>query len=329
MISNKLTEQFKQIDELLVGARKVLVASHENPDPDAVSSVLIVHNMFKKWGLESLPYLPNSAPKSLNYLPGFFDIKYEIGDFEPDIMFALDYGDFKRLRLPNRILNDSRLNIVTIDHHVESDQRGKIKILEPGFSSASEIVYHWLKYRNIEIDKNIATCLLCGIISDSGGFRHVSTSSETLNIVSELLSSGVSLNKISRQTLTPDKPLNFSKAWGQVLLRTKLDKDTHLAYSWITLEDLNKYKVNLVDFDGITNLISTSSPTNLGLFLVEYEKGKIKGSLRSEPCGGRDVVKIAKVLGGGGHSYAAGFQQEGTIEETLKKVLDIVAGPTL
>lgn len=319
-----LNEQFKQIDELLRDARKILVASHENPDPDAVSSVLAIHNILKGQGFESLPYLPSSAPKNLNYLPGFFEIKYQIDDFTPDILFALDYGDFKRLKLPERLFNDPQLAIVTIDHHVESDQRGGVKILEPEFSSTSEIVYRWLKYKNIKIDKNIATCLLSGIISDSGGFRHVSTSSETLNTVSELLSLGVSLNKITSQTLTFDRPLNFSKAWGRVLSKTKLDENTNLAYSWVTFDDLERYKINLADFDGITNLISTSSPVNLGLFLVEYDKGKIKGSLRSEPYGGRDVVKIAKALGGGGHPYAAGFQQGGTLEETLKKVINLI-----
>lgn len=315
-----LSQQFKQIDELLSGNRKVLIASHENPDPDAVSSVLAIHNILKREGFESFPYLPNLPPKNLNYLPAFFEIKCQIADnFEPDVLFALDYGDFKRLKLP-----PLKAAIITIDHHVQSDQRGEVKILEPEFSSTSEIVYHWFKYKNIKIDKDIATCLLSGIISDSGGFRHVSTSSETLNIVSELLSSGVSLNKITRQTLTFDRPLNFSKIWGQVLSRTTLDQKTNLAYSWLTLDDLLKYKATLADFDGITNLISTSSPVNLGLFLVEYERGRVKGSLRSEPYRGRDVVKIAKALGGGGHSYAAGFQQEGTVEETLKKVINLI-----
>lgn len=323
-MSHKLNEQFKQIDELLRSARRVLVASHENPDPDAVSSVLTIHNILKSEGFESLPYLPTPAPKSLNYLPGFFEIRCQIDDFEPDVLLALDYGDFKRLKLPDSILNQSNLNIITIDHHVESDQKGKIKIVEPEFSSTSEIVYHWLKHRNVRINKDIAACLLSGIISDSGGFRHVSTSSETLNIVSELLSLGVSLNKITRQTLTIDSAFNFSKAWGMVLSRAKLDEKTNLAYSWLVFEDLDKYKISLADFDGITNLISASSPVNLGLFLVEYERGKIKGSLRSEPYGGRDVVKIAKTLGGGGHPYAAGFQQEGTVEETLKKVINLI-----
>lgn len=323
-MNNSLIVQFQQIDELLKGARKVLIASHQRPDPDAVASVLALHYLFKKKNLESFPYLPDPPSKNLSYLPGFFEIKTEVDDFEPNLLFGLDYGDFKRLRLPEHILKNPSLKIITIDHHLESDQQGEVKILEPGFSSTTEIIYHWLKYQNIEIDNEIATCILTGIISDSGGFRHVSVTAETLNIVSELLLKGVSLNKIIGQTLAFKSSPNFSKAWGRVLFRAKLDQKTNLAYSWFSAEDFEKFGVKSADFDGITNLISTGSPLNLGLFLVEYEKGRIKGSLRSEPHGGINVVKIAKGLGGGGHPYAAGFQQEGTIEETLKKVLNLV-----
>ncbi len=324
MMSNSLNQQFQKIDELLKGARRVLVASHQSPDPDAVASVLALHYLFKKKNLESFPYLPDSPPKNLSYLPGFFEINTELEDFEPDILFGLDYGDFKRLRLPEHILKNPSLKIITIDHHLESDQRGEVKILEPGFSSTTEIIYHWLKYQNVEIDNKIATCLLTGIISDSGGFRHVSVTAETLSIVSELLLRGVSLNKIIGQTLTFKKPLHFSQAWGRVLSRAKLDQKTNLAYSWFSTEDFERFGVKAADFNGITNLISTGSPSNLGLFLVECEKGRIKGSLRSEPHGGKNIIKVAKALGGGGHPYAAGFSQEGTIEETLKKVLNLI-----
>lgn len=323
-MSNHLIQQFQQIDELLKSAKRVLIASHENPDPDAVSSVLCLHYIFKKHDLESFPYLPDSPSKNLSFLPGFFEIKTEIEAFQPDILFGLDYGDFKRLRIPEHILENSFLKKITIDHHLEGDQRGEVKILESGFSSTTEIIYHWLKFENIEIDKEIATCLLTGIISDSGGFRHVSTSSGTLSIVSELLLKGVSLNKIARQTLTFNKSPGVSRAWGQILFQTKLDEGTNLAYSWLSFEDLKKFRVNPTDFEGIANLISTVSPQNLGLFLVEYEKGKIKGSLRSEPSGEKNVIEAAKALNGGGHYYASGFSQEGTIEETLKKVLNLI-----
>jgi len=63
---------------------------------------------------------------------------------------------------------------------------------------------------------------------------------------------------------------------------------------------------------------------SFSLFLVEYEKGKVKGSLRSEPYKGKDITELAKALGGNGHSYAAGFKQEGSIEEVLKKVYNLI-----
>ena len=323
-MANDLFQQFQRIDGLLKNARRVLIASHQNPDPDAVSSILVLHYIFKKENLESLPFLPDLPPKNLSFLPGFFEIKNEIGSFQPDVLLGLDYGDFKRLRIPEDILNRLSLNIITIDHHLESDQRGEVKILDPEFSSTSEIIYHWLKYKNIEIDKEIATCLLTGIFSDSGGFCHVATSARTLNIVSELLLKGVSLNKIAAQTLLFQKSLNISRAWGQILCRVQLNEETGLAYSWVTADDFVDFGLSLADFDGIANLVSTGSPFNLGLFLVEYERGKIKGSLRSELQSEKNAVKIAKALGGGGHPYAAGFMQEGTVEEILKKVLKLI-----
>jgi len=323
-MDNSLNLPFQKIGELLKRVKRILIASHQNPDPDAVASVLALHYVFQKRNLETFPYLPNQPASNLSFLPGFFEIKTKIDSFDPQALFCLDYGDFQRLRLPEHILQKQDCSLVTIDHHLAGDQRGEIKILEPAYSSTSEILYHWLKYENIEINKDLATLLLTGIFSDSGGFCHVSTSPQTLNIVSDLLLKGVSLNKIAKNTLDFQRPLNLSRAWGQVLARTQLDDKTGLAYSWITLEDLDKFQVGMVDFDGIANIIAAASFSNLGLFLVEYEKGKVKGSLRSEPSDGKNAAEIVKALGGGGHPYAAGFSQEGSIEETLKKVLNLI-----
>jgi phosphoesterase RecJ-like protein len=323
-MSDILNQKFQQIDRIIEGAEKILIASHENPDADAVASVLTFHYFFKKNNLASLPYLADVPPKNLSFLPGFFEIKKEIGDFVPDVLLCLDYGDFKRLRLPESVLKRQPLHIITIDHHLESDQRGEVKILDTKFSSTAEIIYRWLKYKNVEIGREIATALLTGIFDDSGGFCHVSTSSETLNIVSELISKGVSLNQIATQTLLFHKPLGFYRAWGQVLSQTKIDKKTGLAYAYLDIDSFERLGMKLVDFDGLANLVSTSSPLNLGLFLIEYEKGKVKGSLRSEPKAKKNAADIAQALGGGGHHYAAGFQQEGTIDEVLQKVLKLI-----
>lgn len=319
-----LEEQFNQITLILKNAKKVLVASHQNPDSDAVASVLALYRAFKNRGLETMAFLPDEAPGNLGFLPGFFEIKTNIGSFEPDTIVCLDYGDFRRLKLPENISALRNCHIITIDHHLESDQRGEVLVLEPSFSSTSEIIYHWYKHENLEIDKDVATLLLTGIFSDSGGFCHASTTPGTMNIVSELLLKGAPFNKIVRQTIHYQKPLNLCRVWGQVLARTKIDEVTGLAYSSLNSEDLTKSGVKMADFDGITNIISAASRINLGMFLVEYEKGMIKGSLRSEPSAGKNVAQIVKSLGGGGHQYAAGFTQAGSVDEVLKKVLNLI-----
>lgn len=322
-MSDSLTKQFYQIDEILKGAKKVLVASHENPDPDAIGSVLALHCFFKEQNKISFPYLPDSPPKYLNFLPGFFEIKNEINDFQPDILFCLDYGDFRRLKLPNLL---QPKNLITLDHHVGGDQRGEIKVIESNISSTAEIIYLLMKELGININKSIATCLLTGIISDSGGLRHSSTSSRTFKIASELFSLGVNYNQILHRTLSLDTFLEISKTLGKALTRIKFDKKNRLAYSWLSFKDLQPVskKILFSDLAGIANLISIASPVNFGLFLVEYEPRKIKGSLRSGFSGERRVNELAKAMGGGGHPYAAGFKQEGTIEEVLKKVLDLI-----
>jgi len=102
------------------------------------------------------------------------------------------------------------------------------------------------------------------------------------------------LSKISRQTLDFKKPLNLSQAWGQILSRTQIDRETELAYSWISVDDLQRFNVASADFDGIANLISAGSSLNLGLFLVEYEKGKVKGKAKGRfgiPLEGKIIIR--------------------------------------
>ncbi len=314
---DNLNLQFQQINELLKKAKNILIASHENPDADAVGSALALYLIFKNKGIKSFIYLPDSPSENLNFLPNFNKIKTFIEPIDFDFLVCLDYGDFKKLRLPKEL---EKKQIITLDHHLKSDQRGTIKIIEPKFSSTAEIIYLWLKNSEIEISQDIATCLLTGIVSDSGGFSHITTTSQTLMAASELISVGAPLLKIIEKTLTLKNPLNCSKIWARALSRITEDKEKGITFSWISFKDLLECEAKLSDLNGIINLISNASSTNSCLFLVEYKERKIKGSLRSEPYRGEGVVSIAKALGGGGHLYAAGFQQEGTIEQVLENV---------
>ncbi len=178
-MSNRISEQFQRVNELLKGAQNIFITSHESPDADAVGSILAMSFALDRQNFKNFIYLPDEAPQYLSFLPGFEKLKKEIPSFDFDLLVCLDYGDFERLKLPQ---NFSEKKIITLDHHLASEQKGNIKIINPELSSTAEIIYLWLTESGLEIDKEIATCLLAGIISDTGGFKHVSTSPQTLEI---------------------------------------------------------------------------------------------------------------------------------------------------
>jgi len=321
-MTNETEKQFQKIKYLLSEKKRVLVMAHENPDADAVGSMLALSFLLEKMGHQVFLFSPDELPEYLNFLPSFESITNNLPLLENvDLAFCLDYGDFKRLRFSDDFLEEK---IITIDHHLESTQKGIVKIIDSGYSSTAEIIYFLANYLGLEIDKTIATCLLSGILYDTGGLRHISTSPQTLKVVSDLLSKGLSLEDISQKILTSGKSLIDSKIWAEVLSRVVLDKKRKFVFSWVYFEDFNKYQISISDLDGIASLISTISDASFSLFLIESEKGKIKGSLRSEPHKAENIIGIAKALGGNGHSFAAGFKQEGSIEEVLQKVYNFI-----
>ena len=333
--------QFQKINALLKNAKNILIVSHEDPDADAIGSMLGLNLFLKEIGLKPFLYLSDSPPNFFSFLPGFSEIKNKIPkDLDFDLLFGLDYGDFKRLNLPGYVLAKKSLikNLITIDHH-QGRQTGKVKIVDPKVSSTCEIIYQWLKEAPPAgslpidiIDKEIATCLLTGIVGDTGGFSHVSTSFRTMRAASDLLSKGAPLDRIENLTLFSESTslLKSAEIFGKVLSRIKTVPECKLVYSWLSTEDLRNQPFSTLELNEIlgegrvASIISKELNCNFALFLIEYKKGEIRGCLRSEPFKGKKVDQIAKKLGGGGHPYAAGFKQRGTIEEVLKKVLDLV-----
>jgi phosphoesterase RecJ-like protein len=314
--------KFKEIDKRIEGSKNILISAHENPDADAFGSVLALNLFLKKKGLNPYLYIPGFSGGSLGFLPDFFKIRgFFPKNINFDMLFGLDYGSFERLNIPENSIPEE--NVVTIDHH-KGNHKGSIKVIDEKISSACELLYNWFLSEN-GIDKEIADCLLTGIVADTGGFSHISTSPETLKSVSYLLSKGASLSKIANCVLSSRSVFQkeSSQVFGKVLSRIKVIPDRGLTYSWLSFDDTEK-GFSTFDLNGIPSVLCKESSCNFALFLFEYEKGKVKGSLRSEPFKGKKVDSIARELGGGGHPYASGFKQEGTVDSVLKNVLGLV-----
>jgi phosphoesterase RecJ-like protein len=167
---------------------------------------------------------------------------------------------------------------------------------------------------NISLNKEIATCLLTGIFTDTGSFMHDSTTPAILKMAAKLMTKGARLSHIAHETYQK-KDLPCLCIWGKALSRIMVSDKTGAAVSVITPEDMQECRAELDDLSGVVNLLNALPQAQFALLLAEYEPGKIKGSLRSEPHKNIDVSKLAKFLGGGGHKLASGFEVEGHLVE--------------
>jgi phosphoesterase RecJ-like protein len=313
------SQEFSKVAQLIKEKNNVLLAVHERPDGDALGSMIAMFSLLRKFGDKRVVmFSKDPVPPHLAFLPYSERVTCERSEFVPDLFFGFDYGDFSRLGIDYNSLSSSI--IVTFDHHPPFKQMGDVVIIDTSASSTCEILYNFIKEAGYEISPRIATALLTGIFTDTGGFAHVNTSVATLKAAGDLLRYGVSVQNLHKHTFSRKSPETL-RVWGHILKDILCDSDIGMAYVAISLERFRELASSLDDFEGIVNIINTPPDIRFSLLLIEHEPQVIKGSLRSEPFQGVDVSMIARALGGGGHKYAAGFERS---DESLKDVLERV-----
>jgi len=294
-------------------AQRVLIGTHEHPDGDAIGSSLALRHALGLQGKQVTCYIPDPAPDYLQFLPGFDElttIKPNVADY--DLVVILDCTKLFRAHLEQEVR--SHPNAIVIDHHHDNDEGGALNLVLPNAAAVAQILTEIFLEHNVTINRDIATCLLTGIFTDTGSFMHDSTTPEILELASELMGRGARLSHIAHETYQK-KDLPSLRIWGEALSRVVVNEQTGAAVSCITHHDLTQHGATLEDLSGVVNLLNTLPKTKFALLLTEYEPGKIKGSFRSEPHKGVDVSKLAKRLGGGGHKLASGFEVPGHIEQ--------------
>lgn len=286
-----------------------LLMIHEDPDGDTLAATIAIFWALKKIGKNTAMVCKDPVPKPFVFLPGTSKIKPDIlfGDYE--VIIIVDCGDLKRTGFPDRLKKFARIskNLINIDHHPKNDlwKIANLNLVDQNASSASEMVWEIFKKMEIAIDKDIATALLMGIYTDTGGFKHSNTTPKTLEIASELLNFGAKL-KLIRQNVTLNKSVAAMRLWGIALSRIHKNQEFQIVSSVINKKDLIECNATLADLAGVVNLMNAIPDSNAAILFYETEDGLIRASLRTEKEN-VDVSKIAKLFGGGGHKKAAGF----------------------
>lgn len=309
-----LDEIFEEIKKV----QKIVILSHESPDGDAVASSLSVKHAISKLGKQADIIIPE-FPKDFKFLPGAEGIKKESEIKEYDLAISVDCSDLKRLVGAKEYFETAKKTI-QIDHHSVNTMFADLNYVDPVSPACCQVLIGIFEYFGIEIDKEIGTCILTGIITDTGGFQYSGVTPETLEFAAKILRKGVNISKICQRVLR-----NKTKANCELtkLLYDRMEffEEGKIALSYITLEDLEKVNAQIGDEEGLVEIERDIEGVEVAVLLKEKAGANgFKLSLRSKEA--VNVSEICLLLGGGGHPRAAGCFISGDLEQAKTRILN-------
>ncbi|MBL6628615.1 MAG: bifunctional oligoribonuclease/PAP phosphatase NrnA [Candidatus Actinomarina sp.] len=296
-----------------------LITGHINPDGDALGSALAFKLILDSKGVDSdVSFdMKGNVPSNLNHLP--IDLIIDKPKENYDSVYVFDCGNSERLGdLEGLALSSER--VIVVDHHI-NPSFGDIQIIDSKAASTTQVLYREIISSNIDIDKNIANCLMTGLITDTGRFQYSNTDNEVFEIASKLMLCGAELTSIS-DNIYGSIPMNAIKLQSEVLNRIELHEEEELVVSYVLQEDYLKYNIESSETDFLIDSIRLVKESNIALLLKEQKDKSFKGSLRSR--NELDVQQVASIFGGGGHKAASGFSTNLSMNEIKNKVKNAI-----
>lgn len=305
-----------EILEEIKAAKTIVILTHESPDGDAVGSSLAMKLVLEKLGKQSDVIIPEYS-RLFNFLPAIDQVKTESEIKNYDLAISLDCADLKRLT-KNEYFKNANKTIV-IDHHGSNNMYGDLNYVNPVSPACCEILAGMLEYFQIDITKEIGTCLMTGIITDTGGFRHSGINPETFEFTAELIRKGVNVPDIYKRTLRTKTKANFLLT-KKVIERMEILEDGKVTFTYINSQDEEEVGAEPGDHEGLVDIGRDIEGVEVSIFIRQREnENAYKISLRSGSY--VNVSDVCLMFGGGGHPRAAGALVQGNVEQVKEKVL--------
>lgn len=315
---SEYTHLYPQILQRIHSAQHVILVMHRKPDGDTAGAALAIAHYLETQNKPHTCFCVDVLPPSLRFLPGAHTVTSALSHWRAesvafDLIIVLDTGDLAYAGIHEHVAAlPQSIPIINIDHHKTNTQFGHHNLVIPEASSTCEIV-HDLLSSAAALNHTIATCLLTGLVTDTGGFMNLATTASALTAAANLLSHGVTVHTMSKKTLR-NRDAATLLLWGRALERLYIT-NLGMAMTMLTPDDFRDCNATSDAVEGLSNFLNICDQAQdvrgTGI-LAEVEPGRIKGSLRTtNPL--MDVSKIATLFGGGGHVKAAGFEIRGHI----------------
>jgi len=303
----------------------VVITTHHKPDGDAMGSTLGLFLLLKEIGIHAQVITPTDYADFLAWLPG----NEAVWNFETspqkcidlvekaDFVFCLDFNKLSRINELGAVVANAKAQTFLMDHHQEPETFGSNYWWDPQACSTCEIVYRFIVAEGFQdkINKEIATCIYTGIMTDTGGFRHRGTNAQTHRIAAHLLELGVEPEIVHQRVWDSSSESRLRLLGFALSERMEVLKEFNTVLIWLSKEDLQRFQVKTGDTEGLVNYGLGITGVKLAALIIDRSV-LVKMSFRSRE--GFDVNQFAKKhFSGGGHVLAAGGSSSVSLEETL------------
>jgi len=298
---------------------RFLVVAHENPDGDALGSMLGLTLGVRELGKDALMYLAGSAPLPAEYtFLALDELRREVPpDIGERVLLAVDCANERRISEERSAVEGAAM-VVDIDHHHDNSRFGEVNLIVDDASSTAEIVRDVLRELDVQLTPEIALPLYVGLVTDTGRFQYTNTTPKALRLAAELVEAGADVHGVFRHVY---ETVQFAKLklLARALERAQLSEGGRLVVSYLLKDDFGAVGAEEPYSEGIIDHLRSVEGAEMVALIREPPRNEgpaRRVSLRSSHDE-VDVSAIARQAGGGGHRQAAGFSSEKSIAEII------------
>jgi phosphoesterase RecJ-like protein len=321
------------LTDLLTQPQKIVITTHHKPDGDAMGSSLGLYNYLIQQGHHARVIAPTDYPDFLSWLPGNEDViiytehREEAAALIADakLIFCLDFNALSRINDMGELVGESSAYKIMIDHHLEPADFDDYRHWDINACATAQLVYDFivneLHHKEL-VNKDVATCLYTGIMTDSASFRLPNTTSTVHRIVADLIDAGA-VNWRIHELVYNSASEGRLRFLGHCLANClEVLPEFNTAIIAVSKQDLEKFDVETGDTEGVVNYALSMASIRLAAFIVE-RSDRVKLSLRSKgEFPANEICK--KYFNGGGHRNAAGGHSEHSLEEVVQQFKQIL-----
>jgi bifunctional oligoribonuclease and PAP phosphatase NrnA len=315
--TNTTQTDLRTIAEAIHEHDRFLVTTHENPDGDALGSLLASKLVLDQLGKDTVIYLAGDTPLPREY--GFMELDNLLrkppADADQRVLFAVDCANERRLGPDPTVLQRAPL-VIDIDHHHDNSRFGQLNYIEPNASSTGEIMRDLIAELGVELTPEIAEALYIAVVTDTGRFQYANTTAKALRLAAELVEAGADVHRVF-QGIYENVAFAKLKLIAKALEHAQVFEGGRVIVSHLEREDFDAAGAEEPYSEGIIDYLRAVEGAEIAALIREppTQNGPTRRVSLRTTTEGIDVSAIARKSGGGGHTMAAGFSSESSVDE--------------